>query len=313
MPLDPKVREFLDQAAAAGFPATHTVSPTEARELMLKRRAMLQATPEPVARVDDRTIPGPAGAIPVRVYWPSADDGLPVLVFVHGGGWVIGNVDTHDMVCRAVANRAGCMVVSVDYRLAPEACFPGAAEDCYAATAWVAGHARELGADGSRLAIGGDSAGGNLTAAVALMARDRGGPPLRFQWLIYPVAGPDFETESYRQCAEGYGLTRADMIWFWDHYVPNAADRQNPYVTPLAAEDLRGLPPALVITAEYDPLRDEGEALAERLRAAGVPTTLKRYDGQIHGFVSNFTVMEQGRVAIDQAAAALRAAFGTSR
>ena len=311
MPLDPKVREFLDLGAAAGFPPTHTLSPTEARELMVKRRALLDATPEPVARVEDRAIPGPSGEIPVRLYAPSADEALPVLVFFHGGGWVIGSIDTHDMVCRALANAAGCLVVSVDYRLAPETCFPGAAEDCYAATAWVAEHARSLGADGSRIAVAGDSAGGNLTAAVTLMARDRSGPPLAFQWLIYPVAAPDFETESYQSCAEGYGLTRADMIWFWDHYVPEVSDRSNPYVAPLSAEDLSGLPPALVITAEYDPLRDEGEALAARLREAGVPTTLKRYDGQIHGFVSNFTVMEQGRVAIDQAAAALRNAFGT--
>ena len=311
MPLDPKVREFLDLAAAAGFPPTHTLSPTEARELMVKRRALLEATPEPVARIEDRAIPGPAGEVPVRVYAPAADAALPVLTFFHGGGWVIGSIDTHDMVCRALANAAGCLVVSVDYRLAPEACFPAAAEDCYAATAWVAEQARSLGADGARIAVGGDSAGGNLAASVALIARDRGGPPLAFQWLIYPVAAPDFETASYQSCAEGYGLTRADMIWFWDHYVPDATDRSNPYVAPLSAEDLRGLPPALVITAEYDPLRDEGEALAARLREAGVPTTLKRYEGQIHGFVSNFTIMEQGRVAIDQAAAALRAAFGT--
>jgi len=237
---------------------------------------------------------------------------MAVLVFFHGGGWVIGNLDTHDMVCRALANAAGCLVVSVDYRLAPEARFPAAAEDCYAATAWVAEHARSLGGDGSRIAVGGDSAGGNLSASVALMARDRGGPPIAFQLLIYPVAAADFETASYRACAEGYGLSRADMIWFWDHYVPDTRDRANPYVAPLGADDLSGLPSALVITAEYDPLRDEGEALAAKLSAAGVPTTLARYDGQIHGFVSNYTVMEQGRVAIDQAAAALRTAFGTA-
>jgi acetyl esterase len=309
MPLDPNVREYLDQAAAAGFPPAHTLSPAEARELMVRRRALLDATPEPVARIEDRTIPGPAGEIPVRIYAPSTDDTLPVLVFFHGGGWVLGSIDTHDMLCRALANRAGCMVVSVDYRLAPEARFPAAAEDCYAATVWIAEHAGELGGDGSRLAVGGDSAGGNLVASVALMARERGGPPLLFQWLIYPVAAPDFETASYRSCAEGYGLSRADMIWFWDHYVPDAADRSNPYAAPLVAEDLSGLPPALVIVAEYDPLHDEGEALAARLREAGVPTTLTRYEGQIHGFVSNFTIMEQGRIALDQAASALRAAF----
>ena len=309
MPLDPAARAFLDQGAALGFPSTHTLPVAEARELMVKRRAMLDATPEAVARIEDRTIPGPDGDVPVRLYAPSDERGLPVLVYFHGGGWVIGSIDTHDLLCRALANRAGCAVVSVDYRLAPEARFPAAAEDAYAATAWVAEHGDALGVDGGRVAVGGDSAGGNLTAAVALMARDRGRPPLLFQLLIYPVTAADFETASYQACAEGYGMSRADMIWFWDHYVPDAAGRKNPYAAPLHAADLSGLPPALVITAEYDTLCDEGEAFAARLHDAGVPTTLARYEGQIHGFVGNFAIMEQGRVAVDQAAEALREAF----
>jgi len=309
MPLDPAVREFLDQAAALGIPAMHTLPVSEARELIVKRRAMLEATPEPVARIEDRTIPGSDGDIPIRLYAPSDERGLPVLVFFHGGGWVIGSIDTHDLLCRALANRAGCAVVSVEYRLAPEARFPAAAEDAYAATAWVAEHGDDLGVDGRRVAVGGDSAGGNLAAAVSLMARDRGRPPLLFQLLLYPVTAADFETASYRECADGYGLSRADMIWFWDHYLPETAGRTNPYAAPLHADDLSGLPPALVIVAEYDPLCDEGEAFAARLHDAGVGTTLARYEGQIHGFVGNFTIMEQGRVAIDQIAEALRAAF----
>ena len=311
MPLDPQARAFLDNGIAAGFVPTHTLSVAAAREQMIRRRALATATPEPVARIEDRSIPAPTGEIPVRIYAPDGDGPFPTLVYFHGGGWVLGGLDSHDGICRALANRVGCMVVSVDYHLAPEVRFPGAAEDCYAATRWVAEHGAEIGADPARIAVGGDSAGGNLAAVVALMARDRGGPALALQILIYPVTAPHFETSSYIANAQGYGLERADMIWFWDHYVPDAAERSNPYAAPLNAAELRGLPPALVITAEYDPLCDEGEAYADRLREAGVPTTLTRYAGQIHGFVGNFAIMDQGRAAIEELAMALREAFGT--
>ena len=309
MPLDPRARQLLDQMIAAGLPPTHTLSPAQARDAMIARRALLNASPEPVARLEDRAIPGPAGQIPIRLYAPSTASGLPLLVYFHGGGWVIGSIDSHDLVARGLANAGQCLVVSVDYRLAPEARFPAAAEDSYAATAWAAANATSLGGDAGRLAVGGDSAGGNLAAAVALMARDRGGPPLVHQSLLYPVTDHDFETPSYRDCAEGYGLSRADMIYFWDHYVPNPTDRDNPYVLVLRAPDLSGLPPALVITAGHDPLRSEGEAFAARLTAAGVPARLSCYPGMIHGFVGMATVLAAGRQALSEAGAALGEAF----
>jgi acetyl esterase len=234
---------------------------------------------------------------------------MPALVFFHGGGFVICNLDTHDGPCRSIANAAGCIVVSVDYRLAPEHPYPAAAEDCHAATEWVAKNGAEFGIDTSRIAIGGDSAGGNLAAVVALMARDRGAPSLRFQLLIYPVTDYAFETDSYRENAEGYLLTRDMMRWFWNLYVPDASKAAEPYASPLRAADLSGLPPALCITAEYDPLRDEGEAYAARLREAGVAATTSRYDGLFHGFFGMSAQIDRARDAVAEATAALRAAL----
>ena len=201
------------------------------------------------------------------------------------------------------------MVLSVDYRLAPETKFPGAADDSYAATVWAAQHATRLNGDASKIAVGGDSAGGNLAAAVALMARDRGGLSLAFQLLVYPVTARDFDRSSYRQNAEGYGLTLDAMRWYWDHYLQHPEDASNPYAAPLVAENLKSLPPALVITAECDPLRDEGEAFAKRLQAAGVPTTYSLYDGMIHGFFGMTAVLDQGKQAMAEACAALQQAF----
>ena len=266
---------------------------------------------EPVHAVEDRTIPGPAGEIPVRVYRPSAATGLPVLVYLHGGGWVICDLETHDPTCRAISNGAGCVVVSVDYRLAPEHKFPAAADDAYAATAWVAQHAQELGADASRVAIGGDSAGGNLTAAVALMARERAGPPLSFQVLIYPVLDLASESASRKENGEGYFLTAAGMTWYEEQYLRDDADRKNVLASPLLADDLAGLPPALVVTAEYDPLRDEGEAYGRRLNEAGVPATVSRYDGMFHGFLAFAGALDDATRAQAEVFAALRTAFGT--
>jgi acetyl esterase len=308
MPLDPQARFVLDQIAAQGGMELTDLSPVEARQMFEQMRVPVPG--EAVAQVEDRTIPGPDGAIPVRIYVPeSAGTQPPAVAFFHGGGWVIGSLDTHDNTCRALANRAAAVVVSVDYRLAPEHRFPAAAEDCYAAARWIAERGAELGVDGRRLAVAGDSAGGNLAAVVSLMARDRNGPSLRHQGLIYPVTDPDFDRASYLENAEGYLLTRAGMQWFWDHYVPDAARRDDPWVSPLRAEKLEGVAPATVVTAEYDPLRDEGEAYAERLRDAGVPTTLTRYDGQIHGFVGLFEVFDQGKAALAQVAQALRTAL----
>ena len=266
---------------------------------------------ERVHAVEDRTIPGPAGEIPVRIYRPSAATGLPVLVYFHGGGWVICDLETHDPTCRAISNGADCVVVSVDYRLAPEHKFPAAADDAYAATAWVAAHASELGADASRVAVGGDSAGGNLTAAVALMARDRGGPPLAFQVLIYPVLDLASESASRKENGEGYFLTAAGMTWYEEQYLRDDADRKNVLASPLLADDLAGLPPALVVTAEYDPLRDEGEAYGRRLNEAGVPATVSRYDGMFHGFLAFAGALDGATRAQGEVFAALRTAFGT--
>ena len=310
MPLDPQAKAVLDQFASMGGPQLHEMSVAQARELILGMVA-LAGEPESVARVENRTVPGSAGQIPVRIYTPVGTAPFPVLVYFHGGGWVIGNLDTHDGICRSLANRVGCLVVSVDYRLAPEHTFPAAPEDCYAATRWLAEHAGSLGGDKGRIAVGGDSAGGNLAAVVALMARDRGGPKLAFQLLVYPATDTDFETRSYRENSEGYFLTRADMVWFWNHYAPRDEDRRNPYAAPLRAASLRGLPPALVITAEFDPLCDDGNAYAARLREDGVPVRLSQQDGLIHGFFQMGAVIDRGRASVDEASRALKDAFAT--
>ena len=231
-------------------------------------------------------------------------------MYFHGGGWVIGSLETHDGTCRELAAGAGCVVVSVDYRLAPEHRYPAAAEDCYAATRWCAEHAAELAIDARRIAVGGDSAGGNLAAVVAQMARDRGGPGLVLQLLVYPVTDHDFGTASYRDNAAGYLLTAADMRWFWGHYLGDDTARgAEPYASPLRAASLAGLPPALVITAELDPLRDEGEAYARALEAAGVAAKLHRYDGMIHGFFGMSAIMDQAVAAVREATGTLRFAF----
>jgi acetyl esterase len=308
MPLDPQAQAVLEQMAEAGLPPLGSVSVEETRQGMVAATAAGEE-PEPVAKVEDRTVPGSAGQIPVRIYTPQGSGPFPVLVYFHGGGWVIGNVDTHDPTCRTLANAAGCVVVSVDYRLAPEHKFPAAVDDCYAATQWVAANAAAINGDSGRIAIGGDSAGGNLTAVVAIEARERGGPPLVFQLLVYPVTDYSFSTPSYRDNADGYLLTKDSMVWFWDHYLRSEADGQDYRASPLRASDLTGLPPALVITAEYDPLRDEGEAYAARLQESGVSVTCTRYDGMIHGFYGLTAVVDQARKAVEESVAALRASF----
>ncbi|TFG96842.1 MAG: alpha/beta hydrolase [Myxococcales bacterium] len=266
-----------------------------------------------VAVVKDLEIPGPAGPIPLRVYRPSERTDLPVLVYLHGGGWAICSLETHDVSCRQLANAADCVVVSVDYRLAPEHRFPAAPEDSYAALDWTARNAASLGGDPRRLAIGGDSAGGNLTAAVSLMARDRKGPQLCHQLLIYPVTDHAFDTDSYRENANAPILTREIMQGFWGHYLAREEDGRHPYASPLRAEDLSGLPPAHLITAEYDPLRDEGEAYARRLAAAGVPVVQRRYDGMIHGFFGFGDFIDLAREAVDDVARELRRGFDAAR
>ncbi|MEM7031483.1 MAG: alpha/beta hydrolase [Chloroflexota bacterium] len=264
----------------------------------------------PIHRVDSREIPGPNGQIPIRIYYPSDETNLPVLIWFHGGGWVLGSLDSGEANCRTLAKAVGCVVVAPDYRLAPETRFPGAIDDCFATTEWVANNGAELGVDTTRIAVAGDSAGGNLAACVAYLARENS-LKLVHQLLVYPVIDADFDRPSYLENAEGYLLTRSDMQWFWDCYVPNLTDRQDVRVAPIYADDLSGLPPAHIMTAELDPLRDEGEAYGEALRGAGVPVTIHRYEGMIHAFfnyVSNPPV-DAVVTATNRAVADLRQAF----
>jgi len=307
MALDPGAAALLQQMAQTGAPPIHQLPVPEARRMM---QMMVAAAPRPqVGRVEDRAIPGPAGEIPVRIYWPRSGQRVGLVVYYHGGGWVLGDLETHDATCRRLANASDCIVVAVDYRLAPEHKFPAAVEDCYAAALWAAENAASLGVDAARVAVAGDSAGGNLAAVVSLLAKQRGGPPLAYQALIYPVTDFDFQRPSYQENAEGYLLTRQAMEWFWRQYLNDDAEGADPLASPLRAPDLRGLPPATVITAEYDPLRDEGEVYAERLAQAGVPTTCVRYLGQIHGFIILEHLLPAGRQALLALGATLRAAL----
>jgi acetyl esterase len=307
MPLDPVMAQLLEPMQGMFSDEVLKLSPAEVRAMS---RMPPPATQIEVGRVEDRRIPGPGGELPVRIYTPAGTGPFGVLVFFHGGGFVLCDLDTHDPTCRALCRSVGCVVVSVDYRLAPEHRFPAGPEDCYTATRWAAGAAAELGGDPARVAIAGDSAGGNLAAAVALMARDRGGPKLLHQLMVYPVTDCSFETRSYHDNGQGYMLSTAAMKWFWNHYLASEKDGANPYASPLRAADLRGLAPATVITAEYDPLRDEGEAYAARLKEAGVPTELRRYDGVIHGFLGMGEFLSQARDAMEFGARRLREALG---
>jgi len=303
---DPQMKAILAQMKAAGWFPTHKLSVPDARKAFKSRIAK----GAPVARSEDRTVPGPGGDICLRIHWPAGAGPFPALVFFHGGGWVIGDLDSHDVTCRSLTNQAGCVTVSVDYRLAPEHKFPAAVDDSYAATRWVAEHAAELGVDSARIAVGGASAGGNLSTVVALIARERGSPRLVFQLLIYPVTDATLDTtSSHAVTSDDYPLTRADMEWFWNHYLRSDADRRNPWASPALAASLAGLPPALVITAEIDPLRDEGERYAVLLRQAGVQATCTRYDGVTHGFVGMEAALDKARAAVAESAQALRAAF----
>ncbi|HEV3338736.1 MAG TPA: alpha/beta hydrolase [Pirellulales bacterium] len=306
MPLDRQVELLLEQVARAGGTPMHLQTPAEARATMLAQTAAL-GRPEPVAKVENRSMPGPDADIPLRIYTPAGNAPFAGLVFFHGGGWVIGSIDTHDNLCRSIANAARCVVVSVEYRLAPEHKFPAAVDDAYAATRWTAEQAERLGIDPGRIAVGGDSAGGNLAAVVALMARDRGGPNLALQVLLYPIADRDLGTASYLKYADGHLLTRDGMAWFWSHYLPEGVSPDHPYISPLRAGDLGRLPKALVITAECDPLCDEGNAYGRRLQGAGVPVTLSCYPGMIHGFVRRNRLLDQGQRGLEETAAALRA------
>jgi acetyl esterase/lipase len=311
MQIEPQMQALLDMAAKSGGKPFHAMSPVEARQAAETMFAAFRGKPKPVAKVTDMKIPGPAGEIPLRVYAPSGAGPFGCLVFFHGGGWVIGSIETHDVLCREFTAGAGVVTVSVDYRLGPEHRFPAAPEDCYAAVKCAFDNAKSINIDPHRIAVGGDSAGGNLAAVVAQMARDRGGPHVAFQLLIYPATDCANETPSQREFVQdGYILSRADMEWFYGHYLNSAADKTDPYVSPALAKSLAGLPTAYVITAAIDPLRDEGEAYAAKLRTAGVKVKAKRYDGVCHGFVSMASLVDVGKQAIADCCAELRAAVG---
>ena len=310
----PEIQAFLRQMAEAQLPSIQVLAPEAAREQFeAGMRARLELFPAPpVASVENRTIPGPAGAIPVRVYRDAEPAGgsLPVLAWFHGGGHVIGSLDTHDAMARSLCLEAGCVVVSVDYRMGPEHPFPAAVDDCFAAVRWLAERGGEVGADPGRIALGGDSAGGNLAAVAALLARDEGGPALRHQLLVYPVTDYHCRGPSYERYARGYGTLEAEsMRWFQRHYLggPDAAGDWR--ASPLLAADLSGLPPALVITAECDVLRDEGVAYAERLAESGTPCEHAPHAGMVHGFFGLLGIAGAATQAHARAARALRDAF----
>jgi acetyl esterase len=306
MAVDPQIQALLDLIRERNVPPHYTLPPAEARVNMEKARAVFRAPGEVVlGRVEPLSIPHPAGQIPARLYAPDARGGRPLIVFFHGGGWVIGSLDTHDDLCRRMARLADAVVVSVDYRLAPEYKFPTAVDDAFAATRWIAANAAALGGDPARLAVMGDSAGGNLAAVVSLLARDQGGPAIRQQVLIYPATHHDFSLPSVKAYGEGFLLTAVGMEWFWKHYLRSPADALDWRASPLLAKSLAGLPPALVVTAEYDVLRDEGELYAERLQREGVPTRLVRYDTMIHGFIT-MSVVNRTLEILEEIAATLR-------
>jgi acetyl esterase len=312
MAVHPQAQAVLDLLPELGLVQLSDLTVEQAREVIVMMEA--ETPRDDVAELRDLGIPGPGGDIPVRLYRPqgsSAEDVLPVLVYFHGGGWTIGSIESHDPTARRLANRAGVAVVSVDYRLGPEHPFPAAVEDAFAATQWIADNGAELGVDGSRLAVGGDSAGGNLAAVVALLARDARAPEIRLQVLVYPGVDARMGHPSIDENASGYLLTKHDMEWFYGHYGLGSAVQADDWrLSPLLASSHAAVAPALVITAEYDPLRDEGEAYAAALEAAGVPVQLARFDGMIHAFFTMGGTIDAADLAQDDVAKALITALG---
>ena len=309
MALDPQAQAVIDLVIKSGRPAYNTLSPKDARQLFRETRPASTPTPPEIGAVRNLVAQGPGGPIPLRVYRPAgvaASVALPGLLYFHGGGWVIGDLDTHDVLCRQLTAEAGVTVVNVDYRLAPEHKFPAAADDAWAATRWTVAHASEFGVDAGRLAVGGDSAGGNLAAVVALQARDAGAPIIKLQVLVYPVTDVAAESRSYQDFSEGYMLTRESMRWFTAHYLAAAGQANDWRVSPLRASSHAGLPPALVVTAGFDPLRDEGVAYAAKLQQAGVLVDYVCYGGMIHGFAGMGKLIETGNRAVSHIAATLR-------
>jgi acetyl esterase/lipase len=310
MPLDPQVQAVLDKIRDAGNLEYWQMTPQQARDWHNRKAGILDVKPEPVFKTRDRSIPGPSGGIPVRIFIPrAATEPLPVLVWLHGGGHVVGSLDSYDALCRQLALQGDCVVVSVAYRLAPEHKFPAGVEDSFAALQWVAEHATDLGADPERLAIGGDSAGGNLAAVCAILARDSGFPKLMMQLLVYPRTAPDEELPSHHEFAEDHLLTRKTILWFHQHYRSSDADRHDFRYAPLICKDLSRLPPTLIIVGECDPLRDDGIAYAERLKRDGNAVELTNYPGMVHPFFSMGGAVDAGRRAMTQAASTLKRVF----
>jgi acetyl esterase len=306
--LDPQARALIDLMIEKGVPPTHTLTPAQARAFYRDRRAFTQ--PEPPAMEEVRELR--AGEVPLRLYRPAGTSGgdvLPVLVYFHGGGWTIGDLDTHDVLCRQLAQASGAAVVSVDYRLGPEQRFPAAVDDCVAATRWVRAQADTLALDASRLAVGGDSAGGNLAAVVCLVLREAGEPLPAFQLLIYPATDMRAGAPSHTSNGQGYLLTRDSIAYYRGHYLADAAQWTDWRASPLLAPDHRGLPPALVLTGGFDPLRDEGLQYANALSAAGVPAQYVCFERQIHGFITMGRLLEEANTAVELCAGALRRAW----
>jgi acetyl esterase len=309
MPLHESTEFLLKYLSDSGLFFDDDTTPEARRAAMHAVTANADLPKHPCHEVFDRTIPGPGGEMPLRVFRPSDERGLPLIIWFHGGGFVTGDLDTHDQLGRMLADDVNAVVLTPDYRLAPEAKFPAAADDCLATYEWALAHADEVGADPNRIAIGGDSAGGNLTAVVALDARNRALPAPRVQVLVYPVTDCEFDSPSMTENAKGYFLETETMRWFWNHYARTPADFDDPRFSPLRASDLSGLPPAVVITAEYDPLRDQGDAYARRLQEAGVPTTAVPVDGVVHGFFGLHEFMPPAREPWDVCVTAFRDAL----
>jgi len=309
--LDPRVAVYLKLTGAAEKGREQLEIPVEeSRKRLAEKAASVSGTPVEMASVQDMKARAGGLTVPVRVYTPKGQGPFPVVVFYHGGGWVQGSVDTHDSLCRIIAKKSGAIVVSVEYRLAPEYTYPAAANDAYAALRWVANNAASFNGDPKRIAVAGDSAGGNLAAVVSLMARDRGGPDIDYQVLIYPgVNSASLDTSSYDSFGRGYMLDKAGVERFINLYLPDKSDRSEPYASPLLAKSHAGLPPALVITAGFDVLRDEGEAYVQKLKEDGVDARYIRYDGVVHGFVSADKLLPQARDVTDKIGETLRQEF----
>lgn len=309
MPLDTQAQAYIERLASQNIPSKYELGHEKLRQQVKAGSFGMSGEPPAITKVENLSIAGPNGQVPVRVYTPEGTGPFPALLYCHGGGWVNCDLDTHEVICRTLANGADCVVVSVDYRQSPEYKFPIGLEDCYAALVWLSTNAVEFNVDPTRLAVGGDSSGGNFAAALALLARDRGGPNLVLQLMIYPITDLRFETASMERNGTGFALTKEDMEWYREQYIRTSDDIQNPLASPLLAADVTNLAPTFILTAEYDPLVDEAEIYGKRLAEAGVPVKVSRYDGQIHGFVRQTAIIDDSHKALAECSQVLKAAF----